>query len=72
VQAQTAEFLVQGAVTPAAVSLMSAETAALYPYDQIEDILTNQAPLEAIPVAAPSGYVSWDEWNKIWTAFKAS
>jgi spermidine/putrescine transport system substrate-binding protein len=72
VQAQTAEFLVQGAVTPAAVPLMSAETAALYPYDQIDDILTNQAPLEAIPVDAPSGYVSWDEWNKIWTAFKAS
>jgi spermidine/putrescine transport system substrate-binding protein len=72
VQAQTAEFLVQGAVTPAAVPLMSAETAALYPYDQIDDILTKQAPLEAIPVNAPSGYVSWDEWNKIWTAFKAS
>jgi hypothetical protein len=51
---------------------MSAETAALYPYDQIDDILTKQAPLEAIPVNAPSGYVSWDEWNKIWTAFKAS
>ena len=72
VQAQTAEFLVQGAVTPAAVPLMSPETAALYPYDQIDDVLTNQAPLEAIPVDAPSGYVSWEEWNKIWTAFKAS
>jgi len=72
VQAQTAEFLVQGAVSPAAVPLMSAETAALYPYDQIDEILTTSAPLEAIPVSVPSGYVSWDEWNKIWTAFKAS
>ena len=72
VQAQTAEFLVQGAVSPAAVPLMSAEAAALYPYDQIDEILTTSAPLEAIPVSVPSGYVSWDEWNKIWTAFKAS
>ena len=72
VQAETAEFLVQAAVSPAAVPLMSEETAALYPYDQIEDILTNQAPLEAIPVGAPAGYVDWEEWNKIWTAFKAS
>jgi len=72
VQAQTAEYLVQGAVIPEAVPLMSAEAQKLYPYDQIADILTKSAPLEAIPFVVPDGYANWEYWNKAWTTFKAS
>ena len=72
VQAQTAEYLVQGAVIPEAVPLMSPEAQKLYPYDQIADILTKSAPLEAIPFVVPDGYANWEYWNKAWTTFKAS
>jgi spermidine/putrescine transport system substrate-binding protein len=71
-QAQEAENLVQAAVNPQAVALMSADTRALYPYDQIDKLLTNSAPLEAIPATGASGYATFDDWNKAWEAFKAA
>jgi spermidine/putrescine transport system substrate-binding protein len=70
-QAQEANYLVQGAVNPKAVPLMSAATRGLYPYDQIERVLTAKAPLVAIPVKVPSGYASFTDWNTAWEAFKA-
>ncbi len=71
-QAQEAENLVQGAVNPKAVDLMTPETRALYPYAQIDQVLTTSAPLEAIPVKVPSGHANFDDWNKAWESFKAS
>jgi spermidine/putrescine transport system substrate-binding protein len=71
-QAQTAEVLVQGIVNPKAVPLMDPETRALYPYDQIESILTKTAPLEALPVKAPDGYADFADWNNAWERFKAA
>ena len=70
-QAQEAEQLVQAVVNPKAVPLMNSATRALYPYDQIDAVLTSRAPLEAIPVKVPSGYASFADWETAWTAFKA-
>jgi spermidine/putrescine transport system substrate-binding protein len=70
-QAQEAQNLVQAAVCPKAVPLMNAATRALYPYDQIEQVLTKTAPLEAIPSKVPTGRMSFDDWNKAWEKFKA-
>jgi spermidine/putrescine transport system substrate-binding protein len=71
-QAQEAANLVQAAVNPKAVDLMSADTKALYPYDKIDTLLKDSAPLEAIPAQGASGYASFDDWNKAWESFKAS
>lgn len=71
-QAQEAANLVQAAVNPKAVDLMDAATKSLYPYDQIDQLLTASAPLEAIPAQGASGYASFDDWNKAWESFKAS
>jgi len=70
-QAQEAETLVQAAVVPAAVKLMDPATRALYPYPQINTILTRTAPLEAIPNKVPAGHATFDDWNKAWEKFKA-
>jgi spermidine/putrescine transport system substrate-binding protein len=71
-QAQEANILVQGVVNPKAVPLMDPETRALYPYDQIDSILTKSAPLEAIPVKVPGGYANFADWNDAWEKFKAA
>lgn len=71
-QAQEAAYLVQACVNPLALDLMDDATRALYPYDQIDQVLSQSAPLEAIPVEVPDGYVSFDDWNTAWEAFKAS
>ena len=70
-QAQEAAYLVQAAVVPEAVDLMDPATKALYPYDQIDDILSNQAPLRAIPAQSPSGYTSYQDWLAAWEQVKA-
>jgi len=70
-QAQEAEALVQAVVNPKALPLMNSATRALYPYDQLDTVLTSRAPLEAIPVKVPSGYASFADWENAWTAFKA-
>jgi len=71
-QAQEAENLVQGAVNPQAVPLMDAATRGLYPYNNIDQVLTVTAPLEEIPVTVPSGYANFNDWNTAWESFKAS
>jgi len=73
-QAQAAEaaYLVQACVVPDALNLMDAATKALYPYDQIEQLLTTTAPLEAIPAQVPSGYANYQDWVKGWEGVKAS
>jgi spermidine/putrescine-binding protein len=70
-QAQEAANLVQGVVNPSALPLMDAATRALYPYDQITQIFSTSAPLEAIPTQVASGYTSFNDWNVAWEAFKA-
>jgi spermidine/putrescine transport system substrate-binding protein len=70
-QAQEAGFLVQAAVDPKAVPLMNRQTRALYPYGEITKVLTKSAPLSGLPVKAPKGYTSVDDWNKAWQRFKA-
>jgi spermidine/putrescine transport system substrate-binding protein len=73
-QAQAAEaaYLVQACVVPEALDLMDPATKALYPYDQIEELLTTTAPLEAIPAQVPSGYANYQDWVKGWEGVKAS
>lgn len=70
-QAQEAANLVQAAVSPAALPLMDKATRALYPYAQIDTVLTKSAPLEAIPAKVPKGYASFADWNAAWERFKA-
>jgi spermidine/putrescine transport system substrate-binding protein len=70
-QAQEAEFLVQASVCPKAVPLMNRQTRALYPYGQISQVLTKSAPLKALPVKVPKGFVSFADWNAAWERFKA-
>jgi spermidine/putrescine transport system substrate-binding protein len=72
-QAQEAEFLVQAAVAPKAVPLMTRQTRALYPYGDIAKVLTKSAPLSGVPVKAkvPKGYTTVDDWNAAWQRFKA-
>jgi spermidine/putrescine-binding protein len=73
-QAQAAEaaYLVQACVVPDALPLMDSATRQLYPYDDIEELLTKTAPLEAIPAQTPSGYVNYQDWVKAWEGVKAS
>jgi spermidine/putrescine transport system substrate-binding protein len=71
-QAEEAAFLVQAVVHPEAVELLDPATRELYPYDQIDEVLTRSAPLEAIPAEVPEGYANFDDWNKAWEDFKAS
>lgn len=70
-QAQEAEFLVQAAVAPKAVPLMTRQTRALYPYGDIAKVLTKSAPLSGVPVKVPKGYTTVDDWNAAWQRFKA-
>ena len=70
-QAQEAEALVQAAVVPKAVPLMSKATRALYPYGDIGKVLTKTAPLSGVPVKVPKGYTTVAEWNAAWERFKA-
>jgi spermidine/putrescine transport system substrate-binding protein len=71
-QAQEAAFLVQAAVVPEAVDLMDPATKALYPYDRIDEILTDQAPLRAIPAEAPGEFTTYQDWSKAWEQVKAA
>jgi spermidine/putrescine transport system substrate-binding protein len=70
-QAQEAANLVQAVTNPQALPLMDAATRTLYPYDQINQIFSTSAPLEAIPTQVSSGYTSFNDWNTAWEAFKA-
>jgi spermidine/putrescine-binding protein len=70
-QAQEAANLVQAAVNPHALPMMDSATRALYPYEQIGQIFSTSAPLEAIPTQVPSGYTTYSDWNAAWEAFKA-
>jgi spermidine/putrescine transport system substrate-binding protein len=70
-QAQEAENLVQASVCPKAVPLMNKETRALYPYQNIVQILTKSAPLKATPAKTPKGYTNFADWNKAWQRLKA-
>jgi spermidine/putrescine transport system substrate-binding protein len=71
-QAAEAAYLVQACVVPEAVDMLDPATKALYPYDDIEQLLTTTAPLEAIPAQVPSGYVNYQDWVKAWESVKAS
>ncbi len=71
-QAAEAQYLVQAAVVPDALALMDDATKALYPYDQIDELLKTSAPLEAIPAKTPSGYANYQDWVKGWEGVKAS
>ena len=71
-QAAEATYLVQACVVPDAVDMLDPATKALYPYDDIEQLLTTTAPLEAIPAQVPSGYVNYQDWVKAWESVKAS
>ena len=62
----------QACVVPDALNLMDPATKALYPYDQIEQLLTTTAPLEAIPAQVPSGYANYQDWVKGWEGVKAA
>lgn len=70
-QAQEAANLAQAAVVPAAVDLMDSATRTLYPYRDIQKVLTQSAPIVALPVKAPAGYATFSDWNAAWQAFKA-
>jgi spermidine/putrescine-binding protein len=72
VQAQQADYLVAGTVTPASVRLMKSATRALYPYANIPRLF-KKAPLPAIPLFSPGkGYTRLSDWHDAWEAFKAS
>jgi putrescine transport system substrate-binding protein len=71
-QAAEAAYLVQAAVVPDALPLMDEATRALYPYDDIESLLTTSAPLEAIPAQTPSGFANYQDWVKAWEGVKAA
>ena len=71
-QAAEAAYLVQAATVPEALDLMDPATKALYPYDDIEELLNTTAPLEAIPAQVPDGYVNYQGWVKAWESVKAS
>jgi len=71
-QAAEAAYLVQACVVPEAADMLDPATKALYPYDDIETLLSTTAPLEAIPAQVPSGYVNYQDWVKAWESVKAS
>jgi spermidine/putrescine transport system substrate-binding protein len=71
-QAAEAQYLVQAAVVPNALALMDDATRELYPYDEIDELLTKSAPLEAIPAKTPSGYANYQDWVKGWEGVKAA
>jgi spermidine/putrescine-binding protein len=71
-QAAEAAYLVQACVVPDALPLMDAATRALYPYDDIQTLLSTTAPLEAIPNEVPEGFVNYQDWVKAWEGVKAA
>ncbi len=70
VNARIAEYLVGAVTVDAAVELLSEETRALYPYDDIAEYL-ELAPLYNNPPLESDDFVTQKEWTDSWQEIKA-
>jgi spermidine/putrescine transport system substrate-binding protein len=70
VNAKAAEFLVGGVTVEAAVEHLDEKTAALYPYDKLDELL-DRAPFYDLPPTESDEYVTFKEWIDTWQEIKA-
>ena len=70
INAQNAEYLVGAVTVDAAVDLLSEETKALYPYDDIGGFL-ELAPLYNNPPVESDEFVTQTDWTDAWQEIKA-
>lgn len=71
VQAEAAVSLSGGVVTPGAVPLLPDNFAALYPYKDLDALLT-KAPFYKVAPRESDQYVAYEGWIKAWQELKAS
>jgi spermidine/putrescine transport system substrate-binding protein len=70
IQACQAAALAAGVVNPDAVPLLDEATAALYDYDQIDQVFA-KAPVYELPPRESDQYATYDEWLQMWEEVKA-
>ncbi len=70
-QAQSAEALAGGVVTPEAVPLTSKEIAGLYPYEDIDDLFARAPLMPGAPPTTEGGVIGYDQWIAEWGKIKA-
>ncbi len=70
VQACQAKALAAGVVNPKAVPLLDPTTAALYPYDKLDELFA-LAPVYPLPPLESEEYTTYDDWIAAWEEFKA-
>jgi spermidine/putrescine transport system substrate-binding protein len=70
VQACQAASLSAGVVNPEAVPLLDEKVAAMYDYNDIENIFI-KAPFYSLPPREPGDFATYDDWLSMWEEVKA-
>ena len=65
-------FLAAGIINPQALDAVDPSFVAQFPYDDIDDYLTNVAPLFVMPAREmEEGFTNYQDWQDAWTALKS-